>query len=137
MFTTSLINLAVLAYFSVSSGHEISFDFHADMKSAAKVEEKVVIRESPLSETCGLGLETVTRPDDEIVALRSRARGLKSALSLGEQIKKQTSEKAPFTYQWKKKFDLVWDEEGGFYLDQEYHPALPDVPYTSYSFFVP
>ncbi len=123
MLTQTLINVAVLVYFSVSSGHGINFDFHAGKKAAAKAEEKVVLRESTLSEKCGLGLEAVVRPDEEIVALRSSASGLKSALGLGEQIKKQTPEKSPIASQWKKKFELVWDEQGGFYFDGTYHPV--------------
>ncbi|MGO9112235.1 MAG: hypothetical protein ACLP9L_23655 [Thermoguttaceae bacterium] len=123
MFTPSLIHMAVLVYFSVSSGHGIDFEFHDGTKSAMKVEEKVVLRECPLSEKCGLGLETVTRPDKEIVALQSSASDLKSAIALGERIRKQTPEKLPDASKWKEKFVLSWDEEGGLNFDRTYHPA--------------
>jgi hypothetical protein len=121
MFTSSLINMAILAYFSVSSGHGAGIDLHAGHKAAAKVEEKVVLRENSLSEK--LGLETVMRPDAEVVALQSSASSLKSALSLGEQIKKQTPERPPIAGQWKDKFVVTWDDAGGYYLDRTYHPA--------------
>ena len=156
MLTTSLINLAVLAYFSVSSGHDMGFglyderpnlrqylsegyrnendwsfrtrSFHAGNSVVAKAEEKVVLRVSPLSEKYGLGLETVTHPDQEIVVLRSSARGVKSALALGERIAKQTSEKAPFTSQWKDRFVLIWDGDKGIYFDGTYIPGYADRP---------
>ncbi len=116
MFAPSLVNLAVLMYFSVSSGHGIDFDFHAGRTTAPKVEDRVVLRESPLSEKCGLGLETVTRPDEEIVALRSSVSGLPSALALGDNIKKQTAEEFFAANRWKKVFEVVSDDEGGLHL---------------------
>jgi hypothetical protein len=121
MFTSSLINMAVLVYFSVSSGHSAGIDLHASQKGASKVEEKVVLRQDSLSEK--LGLETIVRPDAEVVALQSSASSLKSALSLGEQIKKQSPEQPAIAGQWKDRFVVTWDEAGGFYLDRTYHPA--------------
>ena len=122
MFTPSLIHVAVLVYFSLSSGHGINLDWHAGKKAAAKVEEKVVLRETSFSEKCELGLETRNRPDQEIVALQSSASDLKSALALGERIKRGIAEKTPVVSQWKDKFVLIWDEDGGFYFDRTYHP---------------
>ena len=121
MLTQSLINAAILVYLSVSSGHGINFDFYAGKKAVGKVDEKVVLRENSLSEK--LGMETVTRPDQEIVALQFSASKLKSALSLGEQIKKQTPEKPPVASQVNGKFVLILDGDKGIYFDGKYFPS--------------
>ena len=52
MLTQSLINVAILVYFSVSSGHGIDLDYHARKKAEMKVEEMVVLVERPLFEKC-------------------------------------------------------------------------------------
>lgn len=130
MLTQTLINVAILVYFSVSSGHGINFDFHAGKKAAAKVEETVVLRENSLSEKCGLGLETVGRSDEEIVALQSSASGLKAALGLGQRITKQAPQKLPAANQWKDKFVLIWDGEGGVYFDGTYFPGPDPNPWA-------
>ncbi len=123
MFTQSLIHVAILTYFAASSGHGIDIDRHIGKKAATKVEEKVVLRESPMSEKCGLGLETVVRPDKEIAALQSSARGLESVLALGERTITQVPEKAPVANRWKEKFVLIWDEQGGVYFHGTYYPG--------------
>ena len=128
MLAQSLINVAILACFSVSSGQGINFDLHAGKEAAAKVEEKVVLRENLLSEK--LGLESAAQPDREIVALQSSVSGLPSALSLDEKIVKQTPEKLPFASRWNDKFIVTWDEDGGFCFERRYHPAPdPTSPY--------
>lgn len=162
MLTQTLINVAVLVYFSISSGHGVNIDWAAgrntaaktedkvvtdnkclqyldgpirwqivmktEEKAAAKVEEKVMLRESSLSEKCGLGLETIARPDKEIVTLQSSASGLKSVLALGEKIARQTTVKLPvvnrFGRQWKDGFVFVWGmEDDGICIDGAYYRA--------------
>jgi hypothetical protein len=92
--------------------------------------EKVVIREGTLSEKCGLGLEAIKRPDQEIAALKSSASGIKSALSLGEQIKKQSPEKLPYATGWNGKFSLTWDDEGGYcFAGTQYRITEPEIRY--------
>jgi hypothetical protein len=112
MFTSTLFNMAVLVYFAVSSGHGAGLDLRAGRKAAAKVEEKVVLREDSLSEK--LGLEAVTRPDQEIVALRSDARGIKAALVLGDRAKTLTFEEPP-----KYRIANSWDKRAIRLLHQE------------------
>ena len=50
MITTSVIHVAILVYFSVSSGHGIDFDLHAGKKAVAKTEEKLVLVDRPFCE---------------------------------------------------------------------------------------
>ncbi len=87
-------------------------------------QDPVVLRENSLSEK--LGLETVTRPDKEIVALQVSASDLPSALTWGEQIKKETPQKPPLATQWENKFVLIWDEDDGFYFHGKYYPMSVD-----------
>jgi hypothetical protein len=112
MFTSSLINMTILAYFSVSSGHGLGVDLHAGQKPAAKVVGKVVLREDSLSEK--LGLETAVRPDAEIAALRIDARSIPAALDLGDRAKKLTSEKAP-----EYRIAAMWDKHVDRFLHKE------------------
>ena len=54
MLTQTLIHAAILAYFSLSSGHDIDFGWHAGKKAAAKAEEKVVLDDRPFCEKCAV-----------------------------------------------------------------------------------
>ena len=123
MFTQTLINVAVLVSFSLSSGHGIDLALHAGRKPAAKAAEKVVLRETTLSEKLGLGVESVARRDNEIAALQSSARSFQSAFTLGKRIKKETPRKLAVAEQWKGKFVLIWDGNKGVYFDGTYFPA--------------
>src|ERR1035438_1730534 len=52
MLTTSVIHVAILVYFSVSSGHGLNIDLHAAQKAVVKAEEKVVLLGQPFCEKC-------------------------------------------------------------------------------------
>lgn len=116
MLMQSVIHVAVLTYFSVWCQNGTDFHLLVGKNAVAKPEEKVVLRETTLSEKCGLNLEPIVRPDEEIVALQSRARALTASLSLSEQIEAQPPETCPVPGQWKDEFAATWDDEQGFYF---------------------
>lgn len=60
MFTQSLIHIAILVYFSLSSAHGINFDCHAGTKAAAKTEEKVVLLDRAFCEKCVVASDVLT-----------------------------------------------------------------------------
>ncbi|MGA2253899.1 MAG: hypothetical protein ABSG53_04485 [Thermoguttaceae bacterium] len=124
MLTPSLIHVAIFVYFSVSSGHGIDFASHVGNTPAAKVEGTVVLGGSSFREKLGLDLEPVTRPDKEIAAFQSSVSGLKSVPAFNEQIATQSPEKLT-TVSRKKRFELLCDEQGGFYLNGVFYPG-PD-----------
>jgi hypothetical protein len=149
MFTQTVVNVAILAYYLAMPGllshsrvHAVQKDIggqvlpgpssDGDMRyflptlrnfplADQKLAEKVVIREGTLSEK--LGVETVIQPDTEIVALQSSVSGLKSVFAWGEQLTTQTPGKLPRATEWKgKRVVCLWDEDGGFYSDGTYFP---------------
>ena len=122
MLSETLIHLAMLVYFSVSSAHGVHFDWRAGKQAAVKVEEKIVLRESSMSEKLGLDLETVARPDKDVIALQSNASEFKRALGLGEQIAKQAPEKPLLADRWHDKFAVTWDQENGFSFSGRRYP---------------
>ncbi len=171
MIWSSLINMAVLTYFAISSGHGINFDLHAGREPvangdhelvgaqlfdlsddvpagrlsdpqcitdlhywggvSAKAAQRIVLRENTLSEE--LGLETITRPDKEIIALQSSVSGLKSVLAWSEQVATGTSGKLPRAIEWKsKRVVCLWDEDGGFYVGGTYFPMYEE-PLSAFS----
>jgi len=102
---------------------------------ATKAGETVVIGASSFREKLGLESEPVVQPDKEIAAFRSSIRGLKSALALGEQIAAPPPEKLPAASQWKNRFELIWDEQGGFHVHGTHHPTSAGDPHGSGPFF--
>ena len=137
MLTPSLIHLAILAYFSLSSGHGSNIDLHDGQKPEAIIGAKVALDDSTFSES-GLDFETAIRPDREtgtvqssasgllpggnswvdreIVALQSSASGVQSALAWSAQIEKQTPPKLSFASQWKYRFVLILGRRHGILL---------------------
>ena len=128
MLTQYLIHMAILAYLPVSSGHGIDFDLLAGRKPVAKTEEKVVLRETTLSEKCELGLETVSRPDSEIAALQADVGCLRSALGLCQRAQKPSWETpnlhAIIRHDWNEQFSFSSDDDGGFSFGGRRYPAI-------------
>ena len=126
MLTQTLIDVAILVYFSVSSGHGIDFDLHAGTKATAKVEEKVVLRETTMSEKCELDVESIVRPDKEIAALQASASRFKSTIdlrALATGMTWETPELHTIPINWNDQFAVSWDDDGGFRFGGKYHPV--------------
>jgi hypothetical protein len=156
MFTQTVINVAVLTYFSLSSVHGLPFNLHVgknvagadyrqyvtsfsasclDGAAAPNVEEKVVLRESTLGEKCGLDLEKVARPDPEIAALQADAGRFKSALGICHRAQKTTWETPNLhtvPLHWNEQFSVRWEDDGGYYFGGKHFPReAPDVCFGS------
>jgi hypothetical protein len=115
MLMQTLFQVTVLTYFAISSGHGLNLD--AEKAHAPSVDEKIVLRQSPLSEQYGLGLETVVRPDTEIAALQADASRFQSVLGLLQRAATAAQTKRAVQtvrMDWSKRFSLSWDDDGGF-----------------------
>jgi hypothetical protein len=120
MIATSLIHIAIWTSFAVSHGANIHGDFHAAKQAPTTVQEKVVLRETTMSEKCGLGLEPVMRPDKEIAALQAEACRFTSSIDLRANAKGPSWETPTWRgyawdairTDWNKQFAFSWDDEG-------------------------
>jgi hypothetical protein len=98
VITTSLIQMAIWTHLAVSHAAGMHFDIravftpttphasipnwceHDETCDPAPTVERVVVREATFSEKYSLDIETLLRPDKEIVALQENAQLLKPAL---------------------------------------------------------
>ena len=139
MFTQSLIQVAMIAYFSLSAGHGGKVAQHPARKAAANVEDRVVIRESPLSERCGLDLEAVIRPDKDIAALQNDARNFKSSLGLNERAKSKSWELTNIeknSIHWDEQFAVKWEDDGSYSFANKHFPNRPQDLDFNFSPFI-
>ena len=166
MIATLLVHAAIWTQFAASHAANY-FDFHTAKQESSydwgvsqntsngPVVEKVVIRETTLSEKYGLGvetesvrytsqfhLETDARLNDqqkEIAAVRADARHVAPTtdwLAARKDIVSATPKiRAAVQTNWEKKFAARWDEDGGFWLGGKYFPNELDDK-EIFSFFV-
>jgi len=95
--------------------------------------EKVVLRETTLSEKYGLGVESTVRPDKEIEALKAEATTVRPSFDLQDRAYKTgwemptMQENRQYKMQWDKQFTVSWDDDdGGFSLGGKHFTAQRD-----------
>jgi hypothetical protein len=146
MIGISLVHVAILTNIAVAHSGGIRLDlreafFKAENKPETSINgwrwggdstestvEKVVIRDTALSEKCGLGAEPTAPIDAETTALADKARHFVSSIDWIAQRKDAPPAKpdASIRANWTKRFAIQWDEDGGFSLGGKYFPVPED-----------
>jgi hypothetical protein len=144
MMTTMLIHAAIWTHFAVTHPANTHFDVWAATKDAASSEvsiwrwrddpapeppeEKVILRETTMSEKFGLDVEDIARPDKEIAAVQEDASRLTSSIDLRANAKGPAWE-VPTFYRnprlrtnWNEQFSFSWDDDG-FHFGGKYYPC--------------
>jgi hypothetical protein len=144
MIAVSLVHIAILTNFAVAHAAGTHFDYLATFKADKPTEarfdgwrwatdpevEKVVLRDTTLSEKCGLGEEPNVLLDEETIALADKASHFVSSIDWIEKRKDPPPPKPdlPIRANWTKRFAVRWDDDGGFSLGGKYFPKPECVP---------
>jgi hypothetical protein len=141
MIAVSLVHIAILTSFAVAHAAGTHIDFHAAFKGDNAAEtrvngwrwpdetteptvEKVVLRDTTLSEICGLGERPNAPLDEDTTALADKARRFASSIDWIAKRKDlpPAMPDLPIRANWTKRFAVQWDDDGGFSLGGKYFP---------------
>lgn len=172
MIATLLVHTAIWTQFAVAHTVDMKFDFAAMFKAEPQPQtmlqdcglvneseppvERIVIRETTLSEKYGLGVETegwewegkwygfsrgrdmpLNDQQKEIAAVGADARRLTPSTDWLAGRKDVFSTKPKFSLalqtNWQKEFSVRWDDDGGLWFGRRYFPPKePEV----FNFFI-